>query len=199
MKLWHLLIFILLLLCIQPITAVSDTNQSAYGNVSGNYTTIIGADNVHILVNVPLTMEDIAFPTDIFYFFAILGSASLLIGTAYTAKSNSVPSIAILSCGLIAMGAFFIAAMLSPYVATQTINQDIVCGIPNDIYITLINTYVFSPWVALAMVGGGAAGLLMSILGGLSFIGWFHRKGIKDASRGKYLESDVEDDQPGKY
>jgi len=201
MKLRQIILVLVLLMSIQCAAAEIAVGQdaTAFGNVSGNYTSTTGTDNIHVLVNFPLTMENVAFPLDIFYFFAILGSAALLIGIAYTAKSDSVPSVAILSCGLLAMGAFFVAAMLSPYVASQTINQDIVCGTPNDIYITSINTYVFSPWVALAMGGGGAAGLLMSILGGLSFIGWFHRKGIKDASRGKYLESDVEDDQPGKY
>lgn len=203
MKIRQIIALILMILCLQGVSAEVAEGQDvpAFGNVSGNYTFTSGSDNVNVLVNVPLTTESVAFPVDIFYFFAILGSISLFIGVICTAKSDSVPSIAILSCGLIAMGSFFIAAFMSPYVAIQTINQDITIGTPNNIYITLINTYIFSPWVGVAMGGAGVAGFLMALLGGLSFIGWFHRKGIRDASRGKYIESDVEDDEPvkGKY
>jgi hypothetical protein len=83
--------------------------------------------------------------------------------------------------------------MMAPYVATHAVISQVVSG---TIYVTEINTYLFSPWVGYAMWGGGVAGFVMFILGGLSFIGWFHRKGIKDARNGKYIETDVEGDEP---
>lgn len=193
-------LILLLLLIISAIPSIAYAAPVVpFGNdsaISANYTITSGWDQIRIFTNVPLTTEDVAFPIKIFYFFAVFGFAALLLGIVFVANDSYVPSLAILSCGILAMACFFIAATMAPYVATSTITNDFVANTTtNTIYITEINTYVFSSWVGNAMWGGAVAGLVMTILGTLSFIGWFHRKGLKDAARGKYVETDVQDDE----
>ena len=148
---------------------------SATGNVT-NYTGTVA-------VNVPITMEDVAYPPAMFYFFAVFGFVMIGLGIVFISDNTNVPSGGIVACGLLAMGCFLICAFSAPYVADSYVSVQ-------SGSVTSVNNYIFSPWVGLAMWGGSIAGLVIAILGTLSYFGVFSRKGAGDAQRGDYLETD---------
>jgi hypothetical protein len=206
MKIRYLLYLLVLLLCLPHVAASFDNTPMA--GVGANFTSSIGNDLMESFVNIPVTMEDVAFPVALFYILMVLAFGILLFGIWFATRPEYIPANGIISCGILAMGLFFALAMMSPYVSTTTVTQLIVpttgssgsitLNATNTLYLTTVNVYQFSSWVAYMMWGGGVAGLVEAILGALAYLGWFHRKGLKNAQKGKYVETDVEDDEPQK-
>jgi hypothetical protein len=198
---YHMKKILLLLIFLLVIPFSVHAQQSAYGNVSGNYIVPAGSDTAIINTNIPITLEDSAYPLDIFYFFAIIGVIGIFGGIWFSSRPDQIPCNAIIACGILACGAFYIASVMAPLVAVQQFSTDITNVQPATIYLTETNIYVFSPWVSWAMDGGAIAGFIVALLGTLSYLGWFSRKGLKDAWNGKYLETEDGSGtpQPGKY
>jgi hypothetical protein len=167
---FQILFLLALILSAPALAAVSPS-----GNVS-NYTGTIS-------VNIPITMEDTAYPPAMFYFFAVFGFVMIGLGIVFIADSTNVPSISIVACGLLAAGCFLICAMSAPYIADSYVSVQ-------SGSVTSVNNYIFSPWVGLAMWGGFVAGIVVTILGTLSFFGMLSRFGIGSAQKGDYLELD---------
>ena len=206
MKIRYLLYLIVLLLCFPHVSAAfSNVPMSGVG---ANYTSLIGNDLLETFTNIPVTLENVAFPVEFFYILLVAAFGILLFGIWFATRPEYIPANGIIACGLLAMGLFFSLAMMSPYVSTTTVTQLIVpttgasgsitLNATNTLYLTTVNVYQFSSWVAYMMWGGGVAGLIEAILGSLAYLGWFHRKGLKNALKGKYIETDVEDDEPQK-
>ena len=155
--------------------------------------TLLGGVNIETRVNIPLTVEEVAYPDWLFALLAIAGLVFVGYAISLIARNESVPSIAILMCGIFAFGIFVICAVMAPYVASIDITKDVVIGCNNEsdqIFIEQSVTYLLSPWVGWACWGGALAGLLIAIAGGLSFLGWFNRTGMNEAKRGQYIETD---------
>lgn len=183
--------FILVLLALVSILvtpASADSSVAPYGGVLSNNSYNASTAAINVYTNIPLTTEGIAYPPLLFYLFVAAGFISLMAGVWLVARSENVPSIAILMCGVFAFGAFAIAAFMAPYVASTAITQQM---LDSTMYISSINTYIFSPWVSQACWGGAIAGFIEAVAGTLSFFGWFHRKGMNDAKRGAYIETDT--------
>lgn len=209
MKIHYLFYLLILLLVVPPISATSESfTNVAMNGAATNYTYQVGNDQLEAIVNVPTTIEDVAYPVEFFYIFLAAGIGILLYGIWFATRPDYIPSMGIIACGFLALGIFFALAEMAPYVATTSVIQQIVPTVAasgatplnatNTIYLTTVNNYVFSSWVGYMMWGGGVAGLVEAILGSLAYIGWFHRKGLKNAQKGKYIETDVEDDEPAK-
>jgi len=164
------------------------------GGVVGNGTFNTSGVDITVYANIPTTTEDVAYPASLFYAIAAIGALMSLLAIWFISHHDNVPSIAILCCGAIIFATFLIDAFMAPYVASTVVAQQ-VCV--DTMYVTTINTYLFSPWVSYMCWGMATFGLLVTIAGALSFLGWFQRKGMKNAKKGKYLETDFDDDEPG--
>lgn len=159
----------------------------AYGNIS-NYTAPGGgSDTITINTNVPLTMEDTAYPAELFYFLMVFGFCMIGLAIVFVADNTNVPSISITACGLISMGCFLISAYIAPLVASTTVSQQATAG---SIYVTSVNNYLFSPWVGYFAWGCFIAAFIVFLTGALSFFGYFHKTGSGKAWRGDYVEQD---------
>lgn len=176
----------------------NNTSAVQLGGAYNAYTFLNGDDTFEIFTLIPLTTQDVAFPIEMFYSLFFIGILFLAIGVIATAKSDSVPSLTITACGLIVFGVFLVCALMLPYVAYLHVNEQIVQNVDeagvstnnNSIYITQIADYRGSTWMCWLCYGFSVAGFIMMLLGALSFIGWFARKGIRDAANGKYLETE---------
>ena len=168
--------------------SVSLAAVTPYGNVS-NYTS---PEGISITTNVPLSLEDIAYPQELFYFFAVFGFVMIGLGVVFFSDSTSIPSGGIVSCGIIAFGCFLIDALSAPLVASQYVAYQ-------GTSLVSINNYLFSSWVGYAMWGGAIAGFVIFIAGVLSYFGWFSRKGVGSAQQGDYLETDGDAMQEDTY
>ncbi len=189
---------ILLILALFILTqAVSAEQTSAYGGVLQNYTNTSDGVDIHTRVNIPLTVEDVAYPDWLFAILAATGLSFCVLGIIFVARSDSIPSAPMLFCGLFAFGSLAACAVMAPYVATIRTTSDIVvnCSGEPAIYIEQTVTYLFSAWVGYACWGGALAGIILAITGVLSWLGWLHRTGIGKAQRGEYLETDGEASQ----
>ena len=187
-----LLVMLLLALVVSPVLATN----AAYGGVLTNYTNTSGGVNIETRVNIPLTVEDVAYPEWLWVLFALVGIGAIAYSISLIARNDGVPSIAIVMCGIFAFGAFLICAYMAPYVASIDVTKDVVIGCDNEsdqIFIEQSVTYLFSPWVGWACWGGAIAGFIIAVAGTLSFFGWFHRKGMSEAKRGSYIETDAGD------
>ena len=181
----------------------SNTSAKQLGGAYNAYTFASGDDTFEVFTVVPLTTQDTAYPIEFFYTLFLLSFGCLLLGVHYTSYKDHVPSIAILACGVLAFGGFLICAVMLPYTAQLYVDQQVLqnvdkSGVPvgnNSVYINQVADYRASTFHAYVCWGLSIAGFVEMILGALSFIGWFQRKGIKDASRGKYIETDIEDDE----
>jgi hypothetical protein len=170
---------ILLILCISFVSGVVP-----YGNISNT-------SGVVVNTNIPLTMEDVAFPPLLFYLFVAIGMLSVFAGIWFIARPDQIPSYAIMACGLFAFGAFLIAAFMAPLVAASGSTVHIVPnGTTNTVYVTEVNTYLFSAWVGYAMWGGSIAGLIILVLGTLSMF---------RTNKEKSIEQSVNQDGEQKY
>jgi len=184
-------IFIIALFLITAgIPIVAGAPVAPYGNVSGSYNNTTGSDDLYINTNIPLTMEEVAFPPLLFYFFVALGSVCILAGIWFISRPDQIPSYAIMGCGLLAFGAFAIAAVMAPLVASSGSTVHIIPGTPNSVYVTEVNTYIFSSWVGWAMWGGALAGFVVFILGTLSMF---------RTNKEKSIEQSVDQDGEKKY
>lgn len=188
-----------------PIYIYPD-NTSAHqlGGAYSAYTFASGDDTFEVFTVVPLTVQGIVYPLEFWYAAWYLSWLCLILAILMTVFNDRVPAIAITAFGVLAFGGFLICAFMLPYTASMTIDVQILqnvdkLGVPignNSIYITQVADYRASPVHAWICYGLAIAGFIEMILGVLSFFGWFHRKGLKDAKNGKYLETDHEDDDP---
>lgn len=185
---------------------VNTSNSSAVqlGGFYNAYTFANGDDKFEIFTAIPLTVQEIVYPLEFWYACWYFSWICLILGILMTAFRTHVPSLAIVAFGILAFGGFLICAVMLPYTATmhidtqviQNFNKDGTSTGNNSVYVTQVADYRASTVHAWICWGLSVAGFVEMILGTLSFIGWFHRKGIKDAGKGKYLETDVEDDEP---
>ncbi|MDD4391074.1 MAG: hypothetical protein PHW03_09840 [Eubacteriales bacterium] len=176
----------------------SNTSAEQLGGLYNPYVFANGDDTFEVFTVVPLTTQNVAYPIEIFYAVFFVGVLFLAIGVIATSKSDSVPSLTITACGIIVFGCFMICALMLPYTAYLHVNEQVIQNVDkfgvgtgnNSVYITQIADYRASTWMSWMCYGFSIAGLIMMILGTLSFIGWFARKGIRDAANGKYLETE---------
>ena len=173
---------------------VTGANVSAYGGAMGFYSNESGNATLEVRTVIPLTVEDTAFPEWLFVLMAGIGFIFLISSLWFIARPNDVPSIAITMAGIITFGCYASCAMMAPYVARiDTFHDVLLTGISADVtvYATQVVTYTLSSWAAYACWGFAVAGGVVAIAGGLSWAGYLHKKGLKDASDGNYLESDI--------
>ena len=210
-----LLFFIVVLLvgCVSASYPVNTSNTSAeqLGGLYNAYSFANGDDTFEIFTAIPLTVQNIVYPLEFWYASWYLSWGCLILGIILASKKDHVPSIAITACGVLAFGGFLVCTFMLPYTASMLIDVQVLqnvdkFGVPvgnNSVYITQVADYRASPAHAYICWGLSVAGFIEMILGALSFIGWFHRKGIRDAANGKYLETDIEDEaadrKRGKY
>ena len=175
---------------------VATEQISPYGGVLMNYTNMSGGNEIQTRVNIPLTVEDVAYPDWLFMLLLCTGLAFTIIGILLVARSESIPSAPITFCGIFAFGTFAVCAVMAPLVATIKTNTDIVvsCNGTNAVYVEQIVTYLFSPWVGWACWGGALAGFVLFVAGVLSYFGWLSRKGIGSAQKGDYLETEGDEE-----
>ena len=164
-------------LCISLVLA----STAPYGNIS-NYTS---PEGISVITNVPITIEDVAYPQELFYLLVVFGILFIGLGIVFIADSTTIPSMSITACGVLSMGSLAIAAFMAPLVAVQYVSYQ-------SLSLTSINNYIFSPWVGLMCWGGATAGFILTVAGVLSYLGWLSRKGVGSAQQGDYLETDGE-------
>ena len=185
---------------------ITPNNASAnqLGGAYNAYEFANGDDTFRVFTVVPLTVQDIVFPLEFWYSSWYLSWLCLILGILMTVFKDRVPSMAIVAFGLLAFGGFLICAFMLPYTASMFVTTEVIQNVDklgvatgnNTVYITQVADYRASPVHAWICYGMSMAAFIMTILGTLSYIGWFHRKGFKEATRGKYIETDVDDDEP---
>lgn len=194
------LIIILLILSF-VISVVSADQIAPYGGVLANYTNQSGGTEIQIRTNIPLTVEDVAYPDWLFALMAIAGFAFILYSAVLIATHDTIPSLSMMYCGIIAFGTFAACAVMAPFVASIKTNTDIVASYTgnNTIYIEQTVTYLLSPWVGWACWGMALAGFVVLIAGVLSQFGYLKRRGIGSAQQGEYLETDGDEEREETY
>ena len=193
-----ILIIALCALLFLPGIAAADqpTPFAPMGNVTGNYSFIQGTDNVVVNTNIPVSTEDVCYPEEIWILIVLSGIAFIFLAAVFVARSDNVPSIAILMCGMIAFGLGYAASEMAPLVGrVDTFSQVVQGASSNSIYLSSMVVYTTSPWMSYACWGIGIAGIIVAIAGVLSFFGVFQRKGLAQAQKGNFLEQDVADAQ----
>lgn len=201
-----ILIFLVLLAClIGTVSAsgpfmVNPLNNSAeqLGGLYNAYHFANGDDTFEVFTAVPLTVQNTAYPLEFWYAAWWLSWACLILGILMTAFKDRVPSMAIMSFGLLAWGGFLICAFMLPYTASLLVDVQILqnvdkAGVPvgnNSIYITQVADYRASTPHAYICWGLSIAGFVEFILGVLSLIGWFQRRGLSLAAQGVYVETE---------
>jgi hypothetical protein len=187
------IIFIILLSMAMFSPVMAQTNVSAYGGVMELSSNTSGNDTLQIRTNIPLTVEDIAYPDWLFAIIAVIGLIFLVASIWFISRPDDVPIIAMLMSGFITAGCYTACAMMAPYVASIQVTRDIVVGTDgsNTIYVTQSVTYLLSPWVGWACWGMALAGGIVVIAAALSWAGYLDMKGLKAASEGRYLETDM--------
>lgn len=206
-------LIIICLLCIAasiPIVSasypVNTSNTSAQQLIGpyNPYTFVNGDDTFEVFALVPFTTEGLVYPQELWDMLFLVSWGCLLLGIIFASKKDHVPSIAITACGVLAMGGFFICAMMLPLTGTSEINVQVVPKIlasgasagNNTVYMTQYVNYPHSPEIAYLCWGLGVAGFIELILGALSFLGVFQRKGLAQSQRGDYLEQDIDGQEP---
>ena len=86
------------------------------GNVTGNYTLQQGNDQWIVNTNIPLSTEDICYPMVVWLILVLIGVSFIFLAVIFIARSDNVPSIAILMCGIIAFGIGYAASVMAPLV-----------------------------------------------------------------------------------
>jgi len=185
-------IILLLAIILSSIAIVSADQISPYGGVLANYTNQSGDSEIQVRTNIPLTVEDVAYPDWLFALMVIIGSIFLVYSAMLIAMHETIPSISMIFCGVIATGVFAACALMAPLVANIKTNTDIVVSLTgtNTIYTEQTVTYLLSSWVGWAMWGLALAGFVVFIAGVLSMFGYLQRKGVGEAQKGNYLELD---------
>jgi uncharacterized membrane protein len=206
-KIFPLLVLVAVLFLCGVVFADQPTPFAPLSNVTGNYTIYQGNDWWEITTNMPLTSQDTVYPETLFYIIVLIGVAFLFLAVIFISLNTHVPSIAILMCGFVTFGTELAAAKMAPYVGYSQLFSQVVPTMTNStvavnathtVYLNHVIVYTLSSSFAYACWGLCVAGGVVAIAGGLSFLGWFQRKGVKDAKNGKYLETDIENDEPGK-
>jgi hypothetical protein len=183
----RLVIVILLLAIVVGISPVLAAPVDPYTGVMQNYTNTNGTVPVQILVNVPISAEDVVYPEWLFVMMGLIGSAFLLYSAHLVARSDTIPSMSLIYCGVIALGIFSAMSVMSALVGYTSVFS----SIENEtVYITQTAVFTLSPWVAWACRGFALAGFVVMIAGVMSYFGWLKRKGIGAAQKGDYLETD---------
>jgi len=173
-------------------------------NVTGNYTYHQGNDYWSVNTNFPLSSQDVVYPEALYYLIVTIGFAFLAISAVFIARSDTVPSIAIMMCGLISMGMGYAAAEMAPLVGYSQVFQTVVpsaatsgvyvVNATSTIYVNHIIVYTMGVFAGYAGIGEGVAGFVVFAGGVLSLLGYLHRRGVNNAAKGKYVEMDIEDD-----
>ena len=174
------------------------------GNVTGNYTLQQGNDQWIVNTNIPLSTEDICYPMVVWLILVLIGVSFIFLAVIFIARSDNVPSIAILMCGIIAFGIGYAASVMAPLVGEVRTYLDVlpsstsgvVANLTNTVYLNTVIVYTASPWMSYACWGIGAAGFVIAVAGVLSFFGVFQRKGLAQAQKGDFLEQDVQGQDP---
>jgi len=176
------------------------------GNVTGNYTLSQGNDIMEINTNMPLSSSDVVYSEVLWYIIILIGVAFLVLAAVFVARSDNVPSIAILMCGVITAGVEAAAAYMTPLVGyaqvfsqvipTVAANGAYILNSSNTIYINHVIVYTEGIFAAYACGGLAIAGGVVATAGALSFWGVFQRKGLAQAQKGNYLETDIQGQDP---
>lgn len=174
------------------------------GNVTGNYTLQQGNDQWIVNTNIPLSTEDICYPMVVWLILVLIGVSFIFLAVIFIARSDNVPSIAILMCGIIAFGIGYAASVMAPLVGEVRTYLDVlpsstsgvVANLTNTVYLNTVIVYTASPWMSYACWGIGTAGFVIAVAGVLSFFGVFQRKGLAQAQKGDFLEQDVQGQDP---
>ena len=197
------LLALLVAMLVQPACAsypvnISNTSAQQLGGAYNAYTFTNGDDTFEIFTVVPLTVQDIVYPLEFWYASWWLSWACLILGILMTTFKDRVPSTAVTAFGLLAFGGFLICAFMLPYTASmyvdtqvvQNFNKDGTSTGNNSVYITQVADYRASTPHAWICYGLSVAGFIEMVLGTLSYIGWFQRRGLHDAGKGKYIETE---------
>jgi hypothetical protein len=165
----------LLLLLFAPATSAA---ESAYSGVNTTYNG--SYDNVVLtsFVNIPYTMEDVAYPETLFYTIFFSGLALILFGFWITSRPDYIASYTLIGVGISIGGLFAILAYMTPLVATHT---TITLLNASRLYNVLTVTYIFSPWVSYAMAGGVGVGIMFTIAGVFSMYRTNKEKSIEQS------------------
>ena len=187
------LFLIIAALVILPAAVSALDNVTAYGGTMDVYNVTSGNQLLQIRTNIPLTVEDIAYPDWLFEIMIAIGLVFLVSSLWFIARPTDVPSIAITMSGIIAFGCYSACALMAPYVAHIDATRDIIFNTDGTyiIAVTQSVTYLLSYWVGYACWGFALAGGVITIAGALSWAGYLHKKGLGDAAAGDYIESDM--------
>jgi hypothetical protein len=198
----------LLVACLLPAIASADQTLpfAPLGNTTGAYQIYQGNDWWEINTNVPITVSDNCYPEEVWLAIVGIGVAFIFLAAVFIARSDNVPSIGILLCGLIAFGVELAASEMAPLVGyVKTFSQVIptvgssgavTLNATNTVYLNSVVIYTTSPWMSYACWGFAVVGIVIAIAGTLSFFGVFQRKGLSQAQKGNYLEQDVDGQDP---
>lgn len=187
---------------VSPI-AIFPNNSSAQ-QLTGLYNPYVfsaGDDTVEAFTSVPFSLEGSAYPLDFWTYLFLISFGMLVLGILLASIHTHIPSMGITAFGILAMGGFAICAMMSPYVADVHVEHNVLqnvdkLGVPignNSVYLTQTAVYPLSPAIAQICWGLMIAGFLESVLGALSYFGWFIKTGQNKANRGEYIETDGDD------
>lgn len=177
---------------------ISNTSAQQLGGAYNAYEFANGDDKFEIFTVVPLTVQGIVYPLEFWYASFYISWLCLILGILMTVFKDRVPSTAIVAFGLLAWGGFMICAFMLPYTASmyvdtqvvQNFNKDGTSTGNNSVYITQVADYRASPPHAYICYGLSVAGFIEMVLGALSYTGWFQSKGLRDAGKGKYVETE---------
>jgi len=200
-----LVLLALTILCL-PAMADQVVPFAPLQNVTGNYTLSQGNDLWEINTNIPLSSQDIVYPEVFWEIIILIGFAFIFLAIIFVARSDSVPSIAILMCGTFTLGAGYVASKMAPLVGyTQVFHQvvpttgssgSIALNATNTVYVNAIIVYTQGPWSAYACWGLGTAGFIIMIAGALSFFRYFQKTGHSKALNSDYVEQDAQGNVP---
>jgi hypothetical protein len=206
--LWSAFIIVLLAAFLLPGIVAADQPLpfAPLGNTTGAYEIYQGNDWWEINTNIPITTADNCYPEEVWLAIVGIGVAFIFLAVVFIARSDNVPSIAILMCGFIAFGVELVASEMAPLVGyIQTFNQVIptvgssgavTLNATNTVYLNNIIIHTASPWMSYACWGFAVTGVIIAIAGTLSLFGIFQRKGLAQAQKGDFLEQDVQGQDP---
>ena len=193
MRISSLLLLLLVFVVISPALAGP---VSPYSGVMQNFTNTNGTVPVQILINVPISTEDVVYPEWVFVLLGVIGASFLIYSATLIARPDTIPSISMMYSGIISFGIFAALAIMSPLVGYTSVFSSVVNG---TAYITQTVVYSMSPWMAWGCWGMALAGFVVLIAGVLSQFGYLKRRGIGSAQQGEYLETDGDEEREETY
>lgn len=166
-----LLILLCLISCVSFVHADQSVPFAPMGNVTGNYTYTIGADNWQFTTNYPVSSQDVVYPDWLFGMMLVFIVVTVYFGLIFISKEPA-PWVNVIACGILIFGLGLSAAMMAPLVGyTQVFHQIVQLNYTNTVYVNEVVVYTMGEWTSWACygiaIGGGfvftVAGILLQM------------------------------------